>query len=294
MWRVAWVVMLGCGRFGFGLEPQLDAPQHGVADTTTADACTLGPWGPATPISELTDTVFDERDPAIRSDDLELVFVRSTAADNGELFTARRASPADPFGPAVRLAALDTVAKDDGPALSRDGLRLYWKSEVGGVIQLWWSTRTSIDVDFASAAILPGGPFNERAEPSISSDDLELFQASTMGHLYVAGRSSSGADFGVSQMLGAPIDSANWLEGPAISHDGLTLFFVEFLAGVYEIRVATRPDRASPFGAPLSFPELAGGVGEWGPELSADGRTLYFYRYIAGQADMFTIHRDCL
>jgi hypothetical protein len=294
MWRLGWLLVLGCGRIGFGGTADAGDGGGGIVDAPPADACMLSAWGPPTMITELT-TMFDERDPTIRTDNLELIFVRASATDPGDLYTARRPSPSAPFDNVHALTALNTAGtKDDGPSISSDGLTLYWKSEVGGVIQLWYSTRASIDVDFANPQVLPGGPFTERASPSISADNLELFQCSTMGHLYVAQRQSTTEYFGITQLIGSPIDSTNYLESPYISRDGTTLYYVEYLANIYTIRESTRAGSGSPFGTPITFPPLAGGVGDWEPELSADTKTLYFYRYNAGQADLLTIHRDCL
>ena len=42
------------------------------------------------------------------------------------------------------------------------------------------------------------------------------------------------------------------------------------------------------------YPPLVGGVGDWSPELAADGKTLYFMRFNAGQSDLQMIQRACL
>jgi Tol biopolymer transport system component len=96
------------------------------------------------------------------------------------------------------------------------------------------------------------------------------------------------------------LDSSGQDGYPTLSSDGLEIFFGSTrVGGSALIHRATRPSAADPFDAPAPVPELmppAGGqTGD--PELSADGRTIYFARDAPGEpgaGDLWAATRDCL
>ena len=291
MWRHAVVALLttACGRLSFDSTKS----DGGTATGDGAPPCVFGPWANEARIDELN-TIADEADPAIRFDGLEIVFARDDATNKAELWIARRTSTTSPFGAPHPLSALNTITYDNGPAYSSDGLTLYYKCEVGG-ITLWTATRSALDQDFTNPTRLAGGPFDEMSDPSISADGLELFNDDSFGNLYDGVRASTAEDFVTPAPVPAPVATSNWHEGPSISRDNTTLYYVEELGSLFEIRVATRPGRGKPFGTPASLAELAGGTPKFDPELSADGLTLYFVRYEGGgESNIFKLERSCL
>jgi hypothetical protein len=113
-----------------------------------------------------------------------------------------------------------------------------------------------------------------------SGDGLELYFSSTRSggqggrDIWVATREALGAPWGDPVNLGSPVnDSGNQIE-PAISPDGLELYFGDL--SDWNIRVCKRPSKD----APWSSQELLGppvGLGnEAQMEFSADGLSLYF------------------
>ncbi len=101
---------------------------------------------------------------------------------------------------------------------------------------------------------------------------------------------------------GSLINTGNFEGGPALSQDGLTLLFgaarLNSLGQLDEdIYVATREAVTDPFGPPqnLGAPVNALGFGDYSPELSADGLTLYFSSSRPGgfgQADLYVTTRS--
>jgi hypothetical protein len=72
---------------------------------------------------------------------------------------------------------------------------------------------------------------------------------------------------------------------PAISADGLELYFTSDRGGARRIYMSTRFSTASAWTPAVPVPALSGWAGtyDYGPELSHDGLTIWFSRAVAGQ-----------
>jgi hypothetical protein len=90
---------------------------------------------------------------------------------------------------------------------------------------------------------------------------------------------------GAPELLGNPNSPGNDVWSPKLSSDGLSLYFAVTVPGFAEqLGVATRPDRATPFGYGQSLPAPVNQAGEGTPYLSLDGLSLYFYSARSGGA----------
>lgn len=119
-----------------------------------------GTFGPPAPVPELN-TSFDDMQPAIRRDGLELFLASDRTGTSGaaDLWVATRAHTTDPWSAPVSLGALvnspprppDVEQSNDfRPALSFDGTALYFASalrpgNVSSMFDLWVTTRTRLD-----------------------------------------------------------------------------------------------------------------------------------------------------
>jgi hypothetical protein len=118
-----------------------------------------GEFTPAIPVAELN-TVFEDEQPAIRRDGLEMFFTSNRdqpgtgclgpgAATGSDIFVTRRASTSDPWGPPDNLEGpVNTAGAEARPALSFDGTSLYFYSDApggSGSTDLFVSTRTELD-----------------------------------------------------------------------------------------------------------------------------------------------------
>ncbi len=201
------------------------------------------------------------------------------------------ASP-DGWSEPVRLGPTVNSASDDcGATLSADGLTLLFHSDRPGGAggnDLWMSTRVS-----------PGGPFGEPINlgaiinssanddyPALSADGLTLvFNSNRPGgqgrhDLFMCRRASPGEPFDQPVNLGPTVNS-NANEGnPVLSSDGLTLLFQSDRAGgqgSYDLWVCRRASMDGQFGEPVNLGPIVNSKGDdLAPELSNDGRTLYF------------------
>jgi hypothetical protein len=131
--------------------------------------------------------------------------------------------------------------------------------------------------------------------PELSADGLELYFGSNRGgqdDLYVARRSVDGSPWEVSEPL-SELNSGAREAAPSISADCRELYFVSERRGRREIFVATRDTCTGRFADPRP---LEIGVPGWvpqGPEISSDGRELFFHaRDNGSSAKIWVAWRD--
>jgi len=239
--------------------------------------------------------------PALSSDGLTMVFVSYRGGGQGklDLWMSTRESPSDAFGEPVNLGPMvNTTWEEAGPALSADGLTVYFYSdrpggEGGG--DLWMSTRASLSDLFGEPVNLGPNVNSSTWEynPGLSADGLTLiFQSRRPGgqgedDLWMSTRASAGEPFGEPVNLGSPVNSHMSEIGPALSSDGLTLLFGSDRpggCGDLDLWMSTRPSLADSFGEPTNLgPPVNTAAMEAGPFLTADGSTLYFHSHLPGE-----------
>jgi Tol biopolymer transport system component len=192
-----------------------------------------GSFDPPQMLAAVNSTSSDSS-PTLSADGLELYFASSRMGGLGgsDLWRSTRASPAGDFGAPTTLSAVNSVDDDWDPALSFDGLTLYFTSNRAGglgVADVWAATRPSLQASFSAPALVPGANSSSTdAQAWISADGLRLYfgsnRAGGLEDLWVAGRSSPQASFGAP----APIAELNTTDddwGPSLSLDERTIFF---------------------------------------------------------------------
>jgi len=113
-----------------------------------------------------------------------------------------------------------------------------------------------------------------------SRDGLELYFSSTRPGGYgswdswLTTRETVDAPWGEPINLGPNVNSPAGEVEPAISPDGLELYFT--LYANYIIRVCSRPSKDAPWSNPEPLGPPVGAYGAYCPEVSADGLSLYF------------------
>src|SRR5262249_42316269 len=114
-------------------------------------------------------------------------------------------------------------------------------------------------------------------DPDISRDELTLWFGSNRfgtGHIWVATRSSTLADFSVPS-LASGVNSSDDDGQPFVTADGAELWFTSTRApnlGLRDVWVATRS--GSSFGNPVHQAQLSSAGNDWMPVLSDDRLTL--------------------
>ncbi len=100
------------------------------------------PFGPAQPVANVNSDALEGRG-TLSEDALALIFMSARQGGVGreDLWLSRRVSPEVEFDTPLNLTAVNSSAADLDPALSADGLQLFFSSDRGGAQQIWRSVR---------------------------------------------------------------------------------------------------------------------------------------------------------
>jgi Tol biopolymer transport system component len=189
--------------------------------------------------------------------------------------------------------------------MTRDLLQICFSSNRPGGVGLddiWCARRSSASEPFETphleAAVSSSG---YEWDPELSADGQELFftsdRAGSHGlDLYRSTWSATQGAFMAPTALGT-LNSDGIDGGPALSGDGLTLYFNSDRVGGtgrQDLYRATRPTRDAAFGAPVRVAELASPAYDTGAALSPDGAFLVFCRQADDHASpgMFSATRS--
>lgn len=137
-------------------------------------------------------------------------------------------------------------------------------------------------------------------DPEPTADDLELVFSSdrtgTLGgaDLWTVSRASREDAWGAPRHL-SEASSSSVENTPALSVDGLTMIFVSnrpgSLNGSEDFWITNRPDRSSPWAAPVHVPELSSPQLDRGPSLFLDGLGIVFHSSRGGQDRLYVATR---
>jgi Tol biopolymer transport system component len=305
--KIALVLLCGCGRFGFeSSRAQGDATgSDGVVDDGATDGlpdgqtaiCHTGTWGTPVLIAS-TATISEEADPSISPDELSLFFEsnRTPPSTARAIWMATRATKADAFGAPTRVVELDDAMDDYDPSLSSDGLQIWFGSLRSGTRQIYTATRADTTSPFSAPTLvtITGDAIAVRSSPRVTPDGLGLYYARDL-EVAFASRSSTTVDFAfvreLDEVNAPPTDGS-----PTITDDGLELFFDSYRNGPAAIFTASRSDTSAMFSGLTQLTELpmvTNGIAAGSPDISADGRTLYYWINVNPQLELYTVTRSC-
>jgi len=236
--------------------------------------------------------------PSISPDGLELYFdsFRPGQYGNGDIWVTTRVTVDDEWGEPTHLGQPVNSSHYDGRAcLTTDGLSLYfWSGRSGGYGggDIWVTTRATRNDDWGTALNL--GPTvnssDDELYPSLSFDGLQLFfceyssfRPGGVGKsdLWTTVRPTVSDPWGPPLNLGPTVNSSDHDRAPSISSDRLMLFFTSKRSGgqgEQDIWVARRATIDAPWAEPVNLgPMVNSSAKDAGPNISADGRTLYFH-----------------
>lgn len=288
---IAFVMIGACGRVDFD-------PVGPVGDATSA--MPLGPFGPATPLTPVN-TSFDESDPTITGDGLELYFT-SNRLGTADIFEATRASIGDPWGTATRVVEVSSPVSDSGVDVTPDGLVMFVGSDRTGALggfDIWMSTRASrADAWSTPVNVTEISSTGHDNGATLSSTRLEVFfhsdRTSTNRNLWHAVRPDVGSAFGALASLAA-LNTPNYNGNPALSNADLSLWFNSDRPGgaggqdLYLVERASAQDVA--FGTPSPVVDVNSSADEEDPWVSQDGRWIVFTSTRSGNGDLWEAHR---
>ena len=203
------------------------------------------------------------------------------------------------FGTPAKLGpAVNSSAADGDISISDDGLELYFEGRrpggYGGLGDLYVSTRETTTDPWSEAVILDppiSGP-DWDGSPDISSDGLELYFTSDRSgsvDLWVATRVTKEDPWEEPVNLGSTVNSSVDDFGPSISSDGLSLYFGSPRSGglgKIDLWVTTRAAKDTPWEEPVNLGSTVNSsLDEAMPDISSDGRVLFFSDFMLSQRD---------
>ncbi len=268
------------------VKPSIDAE---VVDAP-ADASTDGPCDPTKPfqqptrITALDTDANDELWPRLTPDELTMVFSTKRAPANafGAFITTRSARDAEWAAPTSIDGISAAGAFDSDPMITPDGDRLFFASNRGGGSADIYSATRDRNGAFVNPLLVPELNTNaDEFQPFVAFDGSEIWLTRVIANQSRILRAESNGGTIAQPNVVPELTSTgdDWLPTP--SADGLTLYFASTRPGGkgdYDIWVARRPTKTSPFERPSIVDELDGPALDAPGWLSVDGCRLYFHR----------------
>lgn len=91
-----------------------------------------------------------------------------------------------------------------------------------------------------------------------------------------AGAVDPGRTFGAPVLVNGLLDPTDLIQDPSLSPDEREIYFAALKNGTYDIWMSTRTAIGSPWAPAMVVPELSTSSGDFEPDLSSDGLTMYF------------------
>jgi hypothetical protein len=199
------------------------------------------------------------------------------------------------YGTPVHLdRSINTPGFEGKPALSADGLELYFVSDRPGALggpgdqDIYVSRRTSVNGSWGPPERLPP-PISSAffdITPTISLDGLALYFGSNRPgpfsppwpDLWVSRRASVNHPWGEAVNLGSGINTPLFEGSIDISPDQRTAFFASMTPDfVFDVFVSRRSSIDEPFGPRVKLPAPIDSEGhDYGPAVTPDGHTMFF------------------
>lgn len=239
-------------------------------------------------------TPFFEGSPTVSADELTLFFTSERTDDRQDLFMSTRLQKEDPWGEAVNLGPTvnHPAAHDFSVRLSYDGKSLYFGSERPGGFgssDMYVARRESTDDPWGQpenlGPLLNTEAFEAFPTPSADGNTLYFNRSTTFdspdSDIWMTTRLNENEPWEAPERLPEPVNSPYADFAPAISVDGLSLYFASRRPGnigFSDIWVARRQSSTAPWdsveylGTNINTPFSV----TMAPFISADGRRLYF------------------
>jgi hypothetical protein len=244
-----------------------------------------------TPIEELNDPDAKDQDPTLTEDLCEILFF-SDRGGNDDIWTSRRDRVDDPWEPPTPVAELNSDSFEQSPAISRDGLRLWYYSrrDPPGI---WFSARETREATWSEPIPIPievDEPEGVVIAPAL--DDVELRMAVSVGtsssrDIYEMVRQSWAAPWGdPAPVAGLNVDTAD--STPFLIDDGSEILLSSGRSGAGDLFWGYRVTPALAVERVEALVELNDEVGfESHPHLAVDRTVIFFGSNRTGNTDIY-------
>ena len=231
-------------------------------------------------------------EPSISADGLALYFVSNRPGGSGDsdLWMATRPTTEDDWELPVNLGpTVNSIAKDENPCISADGLELYFASNRAGSYgghDIWVMKRLTKDDLWGAPTNL--GPIVNTGmmdiTPCIAADGLSLYiacyQRDRIGcyDLFVTERATADGPWDEPVRLGPDVNYPYNDVAPSISADGLTLFYTRGAEPLSAcLWMTTRATTFELWSSTVCLYSMFDASRfDYAPSISADGSILYF------------------
>jgi hypothetical protein len=226
--------------------------------------------------------------PTLTSDLLEIFFTSNRDNASTDIWTARRASPADPFGAVALVSEASSPSSfETSSAISGDGLTLWFGSDrVGGLggLDIWVTRRSNRDAAWSvpeDLAELNSPAFDLPRPLGLHNLVMPLSSERDSALVYWTYFSARATEAGAFGAL-VPIRELSFTDQSTVdaflTDDGLTLFYSSSPPeGAGDLFVASRRTTSDPFTLSAPVDDLNTPThSERDPWLSPDGQTFFF------------------
>jgi len=248
-------------------------------------------------VTGLNDPLANDEDPTLTADGLDLCFM-SDRSGNKDLWCSRRASLSAAWDAPTAATELNTTHSEATPALSQDGLRM-WFYTARDPAGIWLTTRSSrADAWGAPAPVaelestsLVFGPALDPAELRMA---LAILDGTTQSwDLFLTQRDSPTSPWAAPVTL-PELNTESRDFDPFLYPDqgGWSLLFSSDRSGGGDLFWAHRVGNDAPFSAPEPLTELNDATAnETDPVLSTDGQWMLYASNLAGSSDLYEVTR---
>jgi Tol biopolymer transport system component len=246
------------------------------------------PFSAAVPVPGIN-TTSEENGGWISSDGLRLYYALGAGGlsiDSRDIYTASRATIADPFGAPAQVPGVNSTTGDQSPSLTADELTIVFIRATTSDVYI--ATRADVHTSFGTPTPVTSIQLGYEEAAWISADGLTLYVASTSTgnftfQIYMATRMSLSAAFGAPTLVSS-LASQDSEQSPVVRGDGLEIFFASQRDSVMgpvgtpnNVWHAQRRSVTDPWDAPAPVTEVNGAVSNEGPTwVSGDGCELVF------------------
>lgn len=246
-------------------------------------------FGPPVHLGAPLSTADSDGSPSISADELSIYFDSDRPGGSGiwDIWVATRSAKDHAWGTPENIGwSVNTWNTEAQPDISTDGLSLFFMSDRAGGYggrDLWVATRRTPDDPWGTPVNL--GPrvnsAGSEGQPNISADGLQLYfhsdRSGGLPDIWVTTRRTIDSAWETPERLSS-VNNSSLDQGPGISSNGLALFFESARPGnvTRNIYVSTRPTVFDSWQTPIYVEGINSSSRDADPDLSFDGRTLYF------------------
>lgn len=278
-----------------------DAATGGMGGATSGSSLPLR-FGNVTLVAELSSRDKDDN-PTLTGDLLQICFTstRISSTERADVWCAERASPTERFDEPVEVTAVNSDAFETSPALSLNGLDLWFSSDReggAGEADIYVTSRTTRTNEWAAPVLVPelNSELDDIPRPPAMGDTvmpLGSRRTNDTYFTYLATRQTQEAPFSPPVLLEELTGPGLIVVDAQLSEDGLLLLFTSVAEddAPGDLYASVRSSLSSPFGAPVLLEGVNSPEDDRDPWLSPDGEILYFSSDRAGDVEIYSAER---